>query len=206
MGTSAFSFFSNVWQLLATTRTRTQASDPCNLDDTSEAVVEALLLAKSQGRKVLLVGNGGSAAIVSHMQNDLCKMSAMRAMCFHEIPLLTALSNDESYAEAFPRGIDLWAEPGDVVLAVSSSGKSPNVVECLQIARARGCITIGISGFRADNPLWQFADYGFYVPSMNYGEVEVTHQLICHFISDRLAQRCYAGEHLSAAPATRAAS
>jgi D-sedoheptulose 7-phosphate isomerase len=198
--TQASTFFSTVCQLLAVTKTWMDQGVADDLDHAGERVVDLLLRAKAMNRKVLLVGNGGSAAIVSHLQNDLCKMSSLRAMCFHEIPLLTALANDESYEQAFPRGIELWAEPGDVVIAVSSSGRSQNILRSVTLARARGCTTVGISGFEPDNPLWKSADVGFYVPSMNYGEVEVSHQLICHWISDRLAQRCKGQEVEPPAP------
>jgi len=71
------------------------------------------------GGKALLIGNGGSAAIVSHMHNDLCKMVGVRAMCLTETPLMTALANDDGYETVFHKPISMWADRGDLLIAVS---------------------------------------------------------------------------------------
>ena len=82
--------------------------------------------------RIMVIGNGGSAVIASHVQNDLCKAVGVRAIVFNEAPLLTALSNDHSYEEAFERMIELWAEKGDLLIAISSSGRSDNILRAVR--------------------------------------------------------------------------
>lgn len=132
----------------------------------------------------MLVGNGGSAAIVSHMQNDLCKAVGVRAMVFNEPPLLTALSNDHGYGCVFERPVDLWAESGDLLLAISSSGQSENILRAARSAKARGCQILTLSGFLADNPLRGMGHLNFYAPSQVYGYVELVHSVLAHFLTD----------------------
>jgi D-sedoheptulose 7-phosphate isomerase len=155
-----------------------------SLDDGVGRTLHMLLAARSAGSKVLLIANGGSAAIVSHMQNDLCKAVGVRAMVFNEAPLLTALTNDEGYIHAFERCVDLWAEPKDIVLAISSSGRSENLLLGVKAAKAHGALVISMSGFAPDNPLRKMGDLNFYVPSNTYGPVELSHQALTHFLTD----------------------
>lgn len=139
----------------------------------------------ASGRKVLLVGNGGSAAIASHVQNDLCKGLGVRAIVFNEAPLLTALANDIDYASAFAKLAELWAEHGDLMVAISSSGRSENILRAVRVSAARRCRLVTFSGFRADNPLRKLGDLNFYVPSRGYGQVEVAHNALLHFVTDQ---------------------
>jgi D-sedoheptulose 7-phosphate isomerase len=157
---------------------------PQPVDDAIGRVVETILAAKAGGSKILLIGNGGSAAIVSHMQNDLCKAVGVRAMVFHESPLLMALSNDHGYETVFERQIGLWAEAGDVLIAISSSGESPNILRGVGTAASRGCRVITLSGFTPTNRLRQLGDINVYVPAATYGYVELTHQVLVHCITD----------------------
>ena len=135
--------------------------------------------------KIILVGNGGSAAIASHVQNDLCKAVGVRAMVFNEPPLLTALTNDVDYASAFQHLVGLWAEPGDLLLAISSSGRSENIIRAAKTSRALGCSVATFSGFDSDNPLRRLGDLNFYVACHSYGLVELAHGALLHYITDR---------------------
>lgn len=160
--------------------------------DTGEGfsdIVSHLRAVKSSRKKVMIIGNGGSAAIASHLQNDLCKASRIRAMVFTEIPLLTALSNDISYIAAYREQANLWTEPGDILIAISSSGRSQNILDAVSAARARGCSSvITVSGFLSDNPLRKMGNFNIYVPSGEYGYVELVHSVITHYLSDQTAQ------------------
>ena len=155
-----------------------------SIDDGVDRALQMLLAARSAGSKVMLIANGGSAAIVSHMQNDLCKAVGVRALVFYDAPLLTALTNDEGYIHAFERCVNLWAEPKDIVLAISSSGSSENILLGVKAARAHGVSVISMSGFAPDNPLRKMGDLNFYVPSNTYGPVELSHQALTHFLTD----------------------
>jgi D-sedoheptulose 7-phosphate isomerase len=135
--------------------------------------------------KVLLVGNGGSAAIALHMQNDLCKAVGIRALEFTSAPLLTALSNDNGYNTAYYGMVNLWADQDDVLIAISSSGESRNIIATCQAARSKGCKVITLSGFKENNQLSKMGDINFYIPSEHYGMVEQAHSAICHYITDK---------------------
>lgn len=154
------------------------------LDEGAYKAANLILSVKSASRKVMLIGNGGNAAIASHIQNDLCKAVGVQAMIFNEPTLLTALSNDHGYECVFERPIELWANTGDLLLAISSSGQSENILRAVQTAIERRCQTITLSGFTADNPLRRMGHLNFYVPSQVYGYVELGHSILAHFLTD----------------------
>jgi D-sedoheptulose 7-phosphate isomerase len=159
-----------------------------------EVAVGRLLEARRQGWKVLVIGNGGSAAIASHMQTDLCHSLKIRGLVFNEPPLLTALANDNGYENAFQRLVDLWADPGDVLVAISSSGRSPNILNACAAARAQEMTVLTFSGFGADNPLRSQGDLNFYVANASYGPVESAHAVLVHHLTDRVLARLRTGE------------
>ena len=156
-----------------------------SLVDASELAIRIILDARDASKKIMLAGNGGSSSVVSHVQNDLCKAVEARAMVFTEQPLLTALANDEGYGSVFEKPIELWAERGDVIVTVSSSGKSENIIRALQAGSKMGCRIITLSGFSRQNPSRSAGEINFYVPSDIYGIVETAHMAILHFITDR---------------------
>lgn len=134
--------------------------------------------------KVMIIGNGGSAAIASHLQNDLCKSVGAKAMVFNEPPLLTALSNDHGYECVFERPVQLWAQRGDLLIAISSSGESKNILAAVEAAKKLGCTVISFSGFKSTNSLRRMGNLNFYVDSDSYGDVEVSHMALVHFLTD----------------------
>jgi D-sedoheptulose 7-phosphate isomerase len=158
-----------------------------SLDEGAQRACDLIRASHDSGGKVMLIGNGGSAAIVSHMQNDLSKAVGVRAMVFTEAPLLTALSNDLGYNVAYERLTAQWAEAGDLLVAVSSSGQSGNILSAVEAARQRDCTVLTLSGFAADNPLRKMGDVNVYIASDQYGYVELAHQVICHYLTDRLS-------------------
>lgn len=139
-----------------------------------------------RGSKVLFIGNGGSAAIASHMAIDFWKNGKMPAMAFNDSSLLTCISNDFGYQHVFEKPIEMFAGTGDVLFAISSSGKSENILRGVEAARTKGCKVVTLSGFKEDNPLRGMGDLNLFVSSMEYGQVEVVHQYICHWILDIL--------------------
>ena len=134
--------------------------------------------------KIMWVGNGGSAAIASHSAADYFRTGNVKTQCFTDSSLITCMSNDFGYPEVFSRPVELYAESGDVLVAISSSGKSPNILNAVQAAREKGCIVVTLSGFNAENPLRKMGDVNFYVPSSEYGFVELTHGVLCHSFLD----------------------
>lgn len=160
-----------------------------SVDEGLSRIVHHLHAIKSAQKKVMIIGNGGSAAIASHLQNDLCKAAQVRAMVFTEPPLLTALSNDISYIAAYRELVNLWAEKEDMLVSISSSGRSQNILDAVSTARAKGCNpVITISGFLPDNPLRGMGDINLYISSSEYGYVELAHSVLTHYISDQTSK------------------
>jgi D-sedoheptulose 7-phosphate isomerase len=155
-----------------------------------DAAIDAAGLIRAtvpDNRKIILVGNGGSAAVVSHMQNDLCKACGCRALVFTEQPLLTALANDAGYDSAYETATRLWVDEGDLAIAVSSSGSSANILRAVDAARTTGANVITMSGFEPDNPLRSRGDINFYIRSSSYGHVETAHAAVGHYLTDAVA-------------------
>jgi len=160
-----------------------------NTDEGLSDITRNLHRIKNNQNKVMIIGNGGSAAIASHLQNDLCKSAQIRAMVFTEPPLLTAFSNDISYTAAYRELVNLWADKEDLLIAISSSGSSQNIIDAVHSARSRGCTRIvTLSGFLPSNPLRNLGDINLYVPSNEYGYVELTHSVLSHLISDQTSK------------------
>lgn len=141
-----------------------------------EALCAIIIEAGSRGRKIVLAGNGASAAIASHVSVDLTKVSGVRAVNFNEADLITCYANDYGYEQWLARAVAAYADPGDVAVIVSSSGRSPNVVAAARQARDSGLGVVTLSGFAPDNPLRTLGDLNLWVNSRSYNVVEVTHQ------------------------------
>lgn len=136
--------------------------------------------------KVIYIGNGGSASIASHMAADLWKNGGVKALCFTDPALLTCLANDLGYENVYSAPAESFAEKGDIFVAISSSGKSPNILKAAETALKKGCVLVTLTGFGADNPLRSMGAINFYVPSPVYGVVETAHAAICHAVVDHV--------------------
>ena len=158
-----------------------------SLDEGAEQAVKLLIQTGTDSGKVMLIGNGGSSAVVSHVQTDILKCVGVKAMVFTEQAMLTATSNDLGYENSFQQPVEWWAENGDLMIAVSSSGKSENITRAVQASLNLGCRTITFSGFSPDNPLRNMGDINFYVGDDSFGYVETAHATLTHFITDRAA-------------------
>ena len=153
------------------------------------AVESAGQLAMAQteaGRKIIFIGNGASASISSHMATDFWKNGGMRAMAFNDAALLTCLSNDCGYENVFGKSVKMFAGEGDILIAISSSGQSENILNGVQAARKLGVHVVTLSGFSPDNSLRGMGEINFYVPDGTYGAVEILHLSICHCILDAI--------------------
>ena len=149
-----------------------------------ESSIGLIKSAHAKGSKLMVIGNGGSAAIASHMATDYTKNGGMPTQAFNDGSMLTCLGNDLGYENVFAKQIEMFAHEGDLLIAISSSGKSANILNGVEAARARGCAVITLSGFDPDNPLRVKGDVNFYVSSSEYGLVEISHMAICHAILD----------------------
>jgi D-sedoheptulose 7-phosphate isomerase len=132
-----------------------------------------------------LIGNGGSAAMASHMAADACKNGFLRALALNDAALVTATSNDVSFEDVFALPLARLARPGDLLITISSSGNSPNVLRALEVARATGIGTVTLSAKQPDNHSRKLGDLNFYVPLARYGWAESAHQILLHHWFDQ---------------------
>lgn len=170
-------------------------------------LIERLIAAREEGRTVFIFGNGGSAATASHMANDLSKGTIrpgaprLRALALSDnVSLLTAWANDTDYTQVFAEQLLTHARPGDMVIAISASGSSPNVVEGIQAARGLGLYTVGLLGFQGGEARGM-VDLAIVVPSDHYGLIEDAHLVINHLASTVMTE--FAGPRRTAVPGFR---
>lgn len=174
----------SIISLLGSIRATNKSGDAIDFYVGVEEVCKIVKSATDDGNKIMFVGNGGSAAIASHLSTDFWKNGGMRATAFNDSSLLTCISNDYGYQSVFEKPIEMFADKGDVLVAISSSGKSENITRAVEAARKKECGVVTLSGFEKNNPLRSMGDFNFYVPSSEYGYVEVIHHYICHCILD----------------------
>ena len=141
-------------------------------------VKDILLETKKNKNKVLIFGNGGSAAIASHVSVDFTKSANIRSVNFNEADLITCFSNDYGYDRWVEKAIDFYMDDKDVLILISSSGKSPNMTNACKAARKKNVSKIiTFTGHSKNNPLSQLGDINFWIDSKAYNFVENTHQL-----------------------------
>ena len=143
--------------------------------------------ARDAGRKIMLAGNGASASIASHLAADFSKQGGVRAVTFNDANLITALGNDCGYENWIAKALDFYADKGDVLILISSSGKSPNVVKAAHHAKELGLYVAAITGFAKDNPLGAAANINLWADSRSYNIVECTHMIWLTAVLDLLA-------------------
>ncbi len=131
----------------------------------------------ADGKKVIIAGNGGSAAIASHCTVDFTKNAQIRCVNFNEPGLVTCLANDYGYERWIEKALELYADNGDLIVLISSSGQSRNMVVAADYAQDNGYTLVTFTGFAADNPLKRRGELNFWVDSRAYNIVEMTHQI-----------------------------
>lgn len=136
------------------------------------------------------VGNGASAMMASHMAADASKNGDFRSLTFNDPALMTAVSNDICYEDCFAVPLKRFSNPGDVLVTISSSGNSPNIMRAIEISRESDLKCITLSGFSPNNRSRQLGVLNFYIPADTYGIVEVAHQALLHCWLDKFMQEC----------------
>ena|SRR5579872_4170050 len=160
------------------------AGRPLGLDAAARWVQDTAQRAHRDGNKLMFIGNGGSAAIASHCAIDYSKNGNIRAMAFNDGAALTCLGNDLGFENVFAKQIELQARTGDLLIAISSSGNSPDIRLGIEAARRAGCGIVTLSGFTPTNAIRGMGDANFYVGIKEYGFVEIVHMALCHAILD----------------------
>lgn len=132
---------------------------------------------KLNSGKIIIIGNGGSAAIASHVAIDLTKAANIRSINFNEASLLTCLSNDYGYESWVEKALDFYADKNDMVILISSSGQSKNIINGAKKALEIGVPLITLTGFSENNPLNKLGNINFWADSSTYNIVESIHQM-----------------------------
>ena len=140
------------------------------------------------GGKVIVVGNGGSAAIASHVSLDLTKTGGVRAISFNEVDLITCFANDYGYEKWVEKAIEFYADPHDMLILISSSGSSRNILNGAVKGRELGLDIVSLSGFSSNNPLRQLGHINFWIDSSDYNVVEMTHNAWLLSIVERIVR------------------
>jgi D-sedoheptulose 7-phosphate isomerase len=160
-------------------------------------ILELLRNSISKKQKIFVAGNGGSAAIASHYVCDLSKgankdwqknFNRYKAICLsNNLSYMTAISNDEHYDDVFKQQLINLAEPNDILILISSSGNSPNIVKAAEWAKENGLITIGVTGFEGGK-LKKLADYSAHIKHPAYEVCEDIHHIFGHFLATYLRE------------------
>lgn len=165
-----------------------QAIDSIDLAKVNQAI-EWLAEAREARRRIFVCGNGGSASTASHFACDMVKgasynrPSRFRIMALtDQLPTITAYANDVSYDCVFAEQLKNFAEPGDVFIAISGSGNSPNVLRAMEYANSVGCRTIALTG-RDGGILGPMAQLNIQAPVPHMGRIEDAHMIVCHMIA-----------------------
>jgi D-sedoheptulose 7-phosphate isomerase len=177
-------YFDTLFRVTREAECSAAGGNSITLDAAFEQVCDLCHGAHERGNKVMFIGNGGSMGIATHMAIDFSKNGGMRATAFGDGAALTCVGNDFGYESVFARQIEWHGRAGDVLIAISSSGTSPNILNGVRAARSQGAKVVTFSGFGEDNPLRSAGDVNFYVRATEYGFVEVAHQAILHAILD----------------------
>lgn len=161
-----------------------------NLDkDAIERTILCIIEAYRNNKQIFLMGNGGSASTASHFACDLGKGTIVegkerfRVMSLNDnMALITAFSNDYGYEHVFSEQLKNLVNENDIVIAISASGNSPNIIEGINYAKEKSAKIIGFSGF-SGGKLRECSDICIHIDSNNYGQVEDMHMILCHLIS-----------------------
>ena len=167
--------------------------------DAVDQVLQVLAEAYQRRSQVFVIGNGGSAATASHMMNDLCKgtvghkgdapWARFRVIALTDnVALMTAWGNDTDYNHIFSEPLKTLAQRGDVLVAISASGNSPNIITAVEAAKQMGVKVVGLAGF-GGGKLAKMADVAFVVASNEYGPVEDVHMIFDHIITGYLYEK-----------------
>ncbi|MBT3789510.1 MAG: SIS domain-containing protein [Alphaproteobacteria bacterium] len=184
MKRSATEYFAEAARMLMSVEVTDADGNVIDVESFVDMAIEKCRRAHSSGNKVMFVGNGASASHASHMAADFSKNGRIRSIAFNDAAALTCYANDYSYEEVFSKQIEIHGQAGDILVAISSSGESENIVLAARAARKIGASVITLSGFEAGNRLRKLGDLNAWVPSPDYGFVEIAHLGIIHSIVD----------------------
>jgi D-sedoheptulose 7-phosphate isomerase len=157
-----------------------------NNTEVETQINESIELVKTKAKRIFFIGNGGSNSICSHMMEDYAKIARFPTFAFSDAALITCFANDYGYENAMAEWLKLHFTEGDMLIAISSSGESKNILNAVHQAQNKDGTVITFSGFKENNTLSQLGNINFHIPINSYGIVECYHQVILHIILDSL--------------------
>ena len=152
-------------------------------------LVDTFTRCKKRQAQLFFIGNGGSSAIASHMTADFMKNGGMKTYSLYDNAVTTCMGNDYGYEHIFSKPMEFLIREGDLVVVISSSGNSLNVINAIEIAKKNKAAVMTFTGFDSDNKAKQMGDINVYVPCKKYGIVESIHNLILQQIVDLIMER-----------------
>jgi len=177
-------YLNSLYQIGEAVTVTDKQGTPVECDKAIDQIINLMHSVHDQSNKIMFVGNGGSAAISSHMAIDYSKNGRLPAIAFNDGPGLTCLGNDLGFENVFGEQIKLHGKKGDLLIAISSSGQSSNILNAVSEAHRSECHVVTMSGFSSNNPLRNEGLLNWYVNSNEYGFVELLHLTLCHAILD----------------------
>lgn len=172
-----------LYEVLTTTE-YTSESNSLIEQEAFDFIYEKLNQAKKESHRVFVIGNGGSAGIASHHVVDLVNVLKVPAMTLSDNNLITCMGNDYGYESIYSRPLQTLASKGDILIAISSSGSSDNILEACRVMKAKSGYVITLSGFKKNNPLRSLGDLNIWTEIEDYGLVESAHFFILHTLVD----------------------
>ena len=169
--------------------TRKDTNDVLDYDAGIDEIVSLFMRHKKDKSATFFIGNGGSAAIACHMTADFLKNGGMHTTSLYNASVLTCLGNDYSYEEVFSKQLEMQMRAGDLLVTISSSGNSPNIIRAIEVAETLGGEVLTLTGFKEDNKSRGRGALNVYVPCMKYGIVESIHNLILQQVVDVLMEK-----------------
>ncbi|MDR1531591.1 MAG: SIS domain-containing protein [Clostridiales bacterium] len=165
------------------------------LDEAFEQWIHLVHDRKEKDGTFFFCGNGASCTMAEHLSHDCFQNADMKTYTISETSHITAISNDISYDDVFAYRIGKIGTPNDVLITISSSGNSPNVIKAINTAHEKGMFVVTLSGKGEDNKSRKFGDLNFYVPLPTYGLVESAHAVLLHALLDAYLDKFMGGKH-----------
>lgn len=177
-------YLDTVKKLLDEIKTSNQYGEQYKYEEGLEHIVSIIRKCKAKQKTLYICGNGGSAGIAQHMTADFMKNGGLRTYCMYGQSTITCISNDLTYEYVFCKQLEMLANEEDLLIAISSSGESENIIKAINVMKSLGGKVITFTGFKSQNRIRQMGDFNVYVPVEHYGMVESIHNLILQQVVD----------------------
>lgn len=188
-GSTPVTWLKTLSESLERTQCRKEGSS-ISIEEAFELLMQEWVRVRSAGKRVWWVGNGGSAALCSHLSQDMMNKLSIKSQTLNDPSLITCMANDFGYQNVYSKPLNILMDEGDMLIAISSSGQSKNILDCVALAHQKNARVVSVSGFSQTNQLWNAGAFlSFYLPSTLYGVTEVGHEALIHAAIESLWMR-----------------